>query len=154
MLPCLLHACPLYTSRRNREHCAGNTGKELLEDLDERAFSFFNAILDDVMRKASASPSSHESLGQALSDAMAQARGIWQKCKDSTGDAGEGQAGEHAAGASKTGLGVSCPDMEAAVLKHMRKGDEEPRSAFQRAVYWHWANLEYGCSADLDQVRP
>jgi hypothetical protein len=40
---------------------------------------------------------------------------------------------------------------ESANLLH--PGDCEPNSDFRRAVFWHWANLEYGCSADLHQVR-
>ena len=35
----------------------------------------------------------------------------------------------------------------------LRPGDEARGSRFRRAVFWHWANLEYGCSADLDWVR-
>jgi hypothetical protein len=35
----------------------------------------------------------------------------------------------------------------------MKLGDEVEGSAFRRAVFWHWNNLEYGCSADLDWVR-
>ena len=34
----------------------------------------------------------------------------------------------------------------------LRSGDEVPGSHFRRAVFWHWANLEYGCSANLDWV--
>ena len=35
----------------------------------------------------------------------------------------------------------------------MRAGDQAPGSHFRRAVFWHWSNLEYGCSANLDWVR-
>lgn len=98
------------------------------------------------MRKASTVTSSHESLGQALNDAMAQAREIWQPSAGSNGDdSADRKCGQESVDALQT-------DLTKVVRKHMKKGDEEPCSAFQRAVYWHWANLEYGCSADLDQV--
>lgn len=46
-------------------------------------------------------------------------------------------------------------DAAAALDAHelMHAGDDAPGSAFRRAVFWHWNNLEYGCSADLDWVR-
>jgi hypothetical protein len=42
----------------------------------------------------------------------------------------------------------------ASARKHIHTEDVESRSIFRRAVFWHWANLEYGCSADLGQVCP
>jgi hypothetical protein len=42
---------------------------------------------------------------------------------------------------------------DAGLGSYVHPGDAEPSSAFRRAVFWHWANLEYGCSADLNLVR-
>lgn len=93
-----------------------------------------------------ASASVHASLGHALNDAMVHASEILKHIKDGVDDV---HSGEQTCSLSTD----HSDDMRAAVIKHMRSGDEAPCSAFRRAVYWHWANLEYGCSANLEQVR-
>lgn len=128
----------------------GTTGNELVQELDERAFSFFNDILDYVMRPANATSSSHESLGHALNEAMAKAGDILNEMHRNAAELDAGLSNSCSLPIRSVGYE---PDMTAAVTKHMRPGDEVPSSAFRRAVYWHWANLEYGCSADLDQVH-
>jgi hypothetical protein len=66
-------------------------------------------------------------------------------------------AGGHSASAkghaSFRGHSDSAPDTSAlSAHELMKPGDEVEGSSFRRAVFWHWNNLEYGCSADLDWV--
>lgn len=150
---CICNALACYGAGPQHDIRAGATGNELVQELDERAFSFFNAILDDAMRTASASPASHESLGHALDEAMAKAEDILIEVQSSATEGGAGAVSNLTPISLPSAALAHGSDLKAAVMKHMRPGDGTPCSAFRRAVYWHWANLEYGCSADLDQVK-
>ena len=126
--------------------CAGQTGSELSIDLDQRAFSFFNAMLDVVMEaSAQTSPSTPhhgKSLGAELHKVVEEAFAFMRSDFLDSGNGG------HALGAE----GPSRDKIMAAARQHIHADDVEPCSVFRRAVFWHWANLEYGCSADLSQV--
>jgi hypothetical protein len=106
-------------------------------------------MLDIVMEApadAASSPGRDgKSLGEVLHLTVEEAFAIMRK------DAASSDAG---LGESVPGMGTSTPDkIYKAARSYVHPGDAEPSSAFRRAVFWHWANLEYGCSADLNLVR-
>lgn len=126
--------------------CAGQTGSELSSDLDQRAFSFFNSMLDVVMEASAqnspSTPHHGKSLGAELQKVVDEAFAFMRKEFEEQGD------GEQAVAA-----GGSCYEkIMSAAREHIHVEDVQPCSVFRRAVFWHWANLEYGCSADLGQV--
>lgn len=125
--------------------CAGQTGSELSADIDQRAFSFFNSMLDVVMEAHStpATPNHGKSLGAELYKAVEEAFAFMRIEFSENGN------GEHAVG----GQGASRDRIMEAAREHIHADDVQPCSVFRRAVFWHWANLEYGCSADLGQVH-
>lgn len=115
-----------------------------MPDIDKRAFSFFNCMLDIVMHLeySPSKPRHSTSLGAELLIVVNGAFAFMRSEFTESGNA------EHALD------GVSNSDrIMAAARLHILADNIEQDGVFRRAVFWHWANLEYGCSADLHQVR-
>lgn len=126
---------------------AGQTGSELSKDVDGRAFSFFNSMLDVVMEASAqnspSTPHHGKSLGAELQKVVDEAFAFMRsEFEDNAGEAERALGGE----------GATRDKIKAAARQHIHAEDVHPCSVFRRAVFWHWANLEYGCSADLGQV--
>jgi hypothetical protein len=102
---------------------------------------------------AAVSPS-HDAGAQQPADVKQEAEGEAARARDTgypSTPKGRGHApviaGSRGSTAATAGL------VGEQVHELLQPGDEVEGSRFRRAVFWHWANLEYGCSADLDWVR-
>jgi hypothetical protein len=107
----------------------------------------------------------HVSLGQALSEALAArvagtAAGAGEVKKDGEGDVEMKEEPAAAAdGAQQNGgaaaAGAAAEGGEAGVKQEEAKegaAGQEVTDDMLRVLDWHWANLEYGCSAALEEV--
>jgi len=118
----LRDGCPLYDTK---------TGERVSKDMDEKVERIRDLVMDEARAKVDASGESATadmSLGEALKEATENyfLRLVQDDGNDS--DDSETHAAVREATAARTGL------------------------TERRLLDWHWANLEYGCSAGLNDI--
>ena len=118
----LRDGCPLYDTK---------TGEKVSKDMDEKVERIRDLVMDEARSKVDAngeSATAESSLGEALKEATESyfLRLVQDDGNDS--DDSETHAAVREATAARTGL------------------------TERRLLDWHWANLEYGCSAGLNDI--
>ena len=118
----LREGCPLYDTK---------TGEKVTKEMDEKVERIRDLVMDEARSKVDAngeSATAESSLGEALKEATENyfLRLVQDDGNDS--DDSETHAAVREATAARTGL------------------------TERRLLDWHWANLEYGCSAGLNDI--